>query len=70
MLGHRDYNLARFWFEQAAYQVFAKAQFSLGNFYAHGLGSACDPLQACHWYNAAAQQGHSNAIMTLIHLYR
>ena len=57
------------WFEQAARQGLAEAQFHLGNMYAYGLadpGAGADPARlAAQWYFEAARQGHADAQYSL-----
>lgn len=48
-------------FTRAARQGLAKAQFNLGYMYHQGKGLTQDYMQACLWYKAAADQGHSEA---------
>lgn len=60
---------ARQWFERAARQGLAEAQFQLGNMYAYGLadaGADADPHRlAAQWYFEAARQGHADAQYSL-----
>lgn len=64
-----DDALARQWFERAARQGFAPAQFELGNLYAYGHApvAAGDDTQrlAAQWYFEAARQGHADAQYSL-----
>lgn len=57
------------WFERAARQGLAEAQFQLGNMYAYGLadpGADADPNRiAAQWYFEAARQGHAEAQYSL-----
>jgi uncharacterized protein len=57
------------WFERAARQGLAEAQFHLGNMYAYGLadpGHDVDPSRlAAQWYFEAARQGHAQAQYSL-----
>ena len=57
------------WFERAARQGLAEAQFHLGNMYAYGLadpGGDADPNRlAAQWYFEAARQGHAEAQYSL-----
>lgn len=57
------------WFERAARQGLADAQFQLGNMYAYGLadpGADADPNRiAAQWYFEAARQGHAEAQYSL-----
>jgi uncharacterized protein len=64
-----DDTLARQWFERAARQGFAPAQFELGNLYAYGHapvppGEDTQRL-AAQWYFEAARQGHAEAQYSL-----
>jgi uncharacterized protein len=60
---------ARTWFERAARQGLAEAQFQLGNMYVYGLadpGADADPNRiAAQWYFEAARQGHADAQYSL-----
>jgi len=57
------------WFERAARQGLADAQFQAGNMYAYGLVSLpadADPARlAAQWYFEAARQGHAEAQYSL-----
>ena len=61
--------LALQWFERAARQGLAEAQFHLGNMYAYGLAGLppdADPQRlAAQWYFEAARQGHAEAQYSL-----
>ena len=61
--------LALQWFERAARQGLAEAQFHLGNMYAYGLAALppdADPQRlAAQWYFEAARQGHADAQYSL-----
>ncbi len=52
---------ARTWFERAAAQGLADAQFNLALIYANGDGVPADPRQAAHWCRLAAEQGFTAA---------
>jgi uncharacterized protein len=60
---------ALMWFERAARQGLAEAQFHLGNMYAYGLadpGGDIDPGRlAAQWTFEAARQGHAEAQYSL-----
>jgi uncharacterized protein len=62
-------SLALQWFERAARQGLAEAQFHLGNMYAYGLadpGPGADANRlAAQWIFEAARQGHSQAQYSL-----
>jgi uncharacterized protein len=61
--------LALKWFERAARQGLAEAQFNLGNMYAYGLADPPDDADpnrlAAQWYFEAARQGHADAQYSL-----
>lgn len=61
--------LALQWFERAARQGLADAQFHLGNMYAYGLAElppdADSARLAAQWYFEAARQGHADAQYSL-----
>jgi TPR repeat protein len=61
--------LALMWFERAARQGLAEAQFHLGNMYAYGLASLPPEVDAnrlaAQWYFEAARQGHADAQYSL-----
>ncbi len=52
----KAWSSARFWYEQAAAQGNAKAQFNLGLMYAKGRGGPQDFAEACRWYEKAAHE--------------
>jgi TPR repeat protein len=57
------------WFERAARQGLAEAQFHLGNMYAYGLAAlpagADGARLAAQWYFEAARQGHADSQYSL-----
>jgi TPR repeat protein len=61
--------LALQWFERAARQGLAEAQFHLGNMYAYGLAELPPDTDAARlaaqWYFEAARQGHAEAQYSL-----
>ncbi len=57
----QDPTEARAWFERAAAQGLADAQFNLALIYANGDGVPADPRQAAHWCRLAAEQGFAAA---------
>ena len=65
----QDYGQARAWFEKAAAQDDAQAQFNLGSLYNAGLGVAQDYAQARAWWEKAAAQDHAKAQYNLGVLY-
>ena len=54
----RDEKQAAVWYQKAAEQGHAEAQFALGLFYEDGRGVARDVQMALSWYRKAANQGH------------
>ena len=68
--GVRESNAdAYLWFDRAARQGLAEAQFQLGNMFAFGTATAApdtDPNRlAAQWYFEAARQGHADAQYSL-----
>ncbi len=55
-----DY-LAHEWYEKAAIQGYAPAQFIVGNKYFNGKGTQQDYTKAFKWYEKAAMQGYTAA---------
>ena len=53
----QNYSKAREWFEKAAKQGHARAQFNLGFMYANGSGVEQSDSLAMRWYGRAAAQG-------------
>lgn len=66
--------LALAWFERAARQGLAEAQYHLGNMYAYGLAPVAPDMDvnrlAAQWYFEAARQGHAQAQYSLGILFR
>ena len=56
-----DINEAVEWWQKAAEQGLAEAQFNLGNCYYWGEGVAKDNEKALKWYQKAAAQGNEDA---------
>lgn len=56
-----DNRLAVYWFEKAAKQGFAEAQFFMGECYRRGDGVEEDIEEAKEWYQKAADQGNERA---------
>ncbi len=50
------------WYEKAAVQGLAEAQFNLGVMYANGEGVPEDMVTAYLWWNLAGAQGHENGL--------
>jgi TPR repeat protein len=57
------------WFQKAAEQGVADAQFNLALIYAQGKGVAKDDQQALAWYRKAADQGSAQAQFNLGVIY-
>ena len=57
----QNYSKAREWFEKAAKQGHARAQFNLGFMYANGSGVEQSDSLAMRWYGRAAAQGDDEA---------
>jgi hypothetical protein len=53
----QDYHAAFSWIEKPAQRGYAKAQYSLGELYRYGTGTAIDKARAYLWFNLAAAQG-------------
>ena len=57
----QDYKAAFGWIEKPAQRGYAKAQYSLGELYRYGTGTAVDKARAYLWFNLAAAQGVDTA---------
>ena len=57
----KDYPQAAYWFNKAAEQGLAIAQFYLGQMYESGRGVTQDDEQAVEWWKKAAEQGNASA---------
>lgn len=57
----QDYRKAAQWFEEAAHNGVANAQYNLGVMFHQGIGLEKDTETAFRWYHAAAEQGHAEA---------
>ena len=57
----QNYPEAIKWFQKAAVQGDAEAQFYLGNMYRNGKGVTQNSQEAVKWYRKAAEQGHAYA---------
>jgi TPR repeat protein len=53
----QDYKAAFSWIEKPAQRGYARAQYSLGELYRYGTGTAPDKARAYLWFNLAAAQG-------------
>ena len=56
-----DYSKAAEWYQKAADQGYARAQFGLGVCYDWGKSVVKNSNEAVKWYRKAADQGHTNA---------
>jgi len=65
----QDYAQARQWWEKAAIQGNADAQYNLGFLYDNGQGVSQDYAQARQWYEKAAIQGNANAQANIGRMY-
>src|ERR1700730_4925205 len=61
--------IMRLWFQKAADQGNAAAQFELGRMYASGHGVPEDEAEAANWVRKAADHGYANAQMMLGTMY-
>ena len=57
----RDDNEAARWYQKAAEQGHAVAQYNLGNRFASGRGVPQNNAEAMEWYRMAAEQGYNKA---------
>ena len=57
----QDFKEAVKWYQKAADQGDAEAQYSLGSHYDEGQGVEQDSKEAVKWYQKAADQGHAEA---------
>ncbi len=64
-----DFQKAAKWYDVAAAQGFAPAQYRLGNFNEKGLGMPRNLEKAKTWYQLAAQQGNASAMHNLAVLF-
>ena len=64
----QDYEEAFKWYQLAADQEYARAQYSLGYMYEDGEGVDRDYAEAVKWWRLAAEQGVAEAQYLLDHL--
>jgi len=64
-----DYFEAKKWYQKAAEQGHAKAQYKLGFIYAAGSGAQQNDRLAVYWYQKAAEQGYASAQTHLGYMY-
>ena len=65
----QDYVKARQWYEKAAAQGYAEAQYKLGQLYHFALGVPQNYAEATKWYEKAAAQGDADAQFSLGLMY-
>ena len=65
----QDYFKAVEWYQKAAEQGLAHAQYNLGVMYEEGRGVKQDYIKAVEWWQKAAEQGHSYAQNNLGNMY-
>ena len=65
---HKDVGQAMEWYQKAAAQGNANAQFCLGVLYANGTDVCQDLGQAVEWLRKAADQGHTVAQQVIVDL--
>ena len=65
----QDYSKAREWYEKAAKQEYAGAQYNLGVLYENGKGVEQDYSKAREWYEKAAKQEYASAQYNLGIMY-
>ncbi|KAF9932792.1 hypothetical protein FBU30_007299 [Linnemannia zychae] len=65
----RDYSAAMTWYQKAADQGYANAQFKIGYMYHRGHGVQQDYSTAMTWYQKAADQGDADAQLNIGILY-
>lgn len=65
----KEYKQAIEWYQKAANQGYASAQYNLGFMYAMGYGQKQDYAKALEWYQKAANQGYTLAQNDLGYMY-
>lgn len=65
----QNYSKAYKWYEKAALQGYATAQFTLGGMLARGCGIKQNFKKAFMWYKRAALQGYAKAQLSLASMY-
>jgi len=61
----KNIEIAAKWYKKSAEQGYAKAQFSIANFYWHGQGVEKDLDESNRWLKKAADQGHGYSMRIL-----
>lgn len=64
-----NYEVAKLWYQAAAYTGNANAQNNLAGFYAEGLGGERDDALAAKWFQKAADSGVPSAQFNLANFY-
>ena len=64
-----DYNMARFWYEEALKNGCIDAYYSLGFMYEEGLGADCDYEKAFEYYQKSSEYGSALAMCRIGYLY-
>ena len=65
----RDYKQAVEWYQKAADQGYADAQYDLGRMFNMGFGVTKDNAKAVEWFQKAANQGHADAQNYMGYMY-
>jgi len=66
----QNFEKAAKYYEEAAKDGFASAQYNLARLYEYGDGVPLNARKAAKWYKRAAKQGHSKAQAALNEYYR
>ena len=56
-----DYEGAMKWYQKAAAQGYAQAEYNIGILYFYGVGVERDEAKAREWWEKAAERGHEGA---------
>lgn len=64
-----DYNMARFWYEEALKNGCIDAYYNLGYMYEQGLGADCDYDKALEYYQKSSEYGVALAMCRIGYLY-
>ena len=66
----QNYRRAAYWYEKAALQGHARAQYNMGVLHLHGHGVERDPIEAYAWLLRSAETGHHESELLLAELDR
>ena len=69
-IDERDYQQAAHWFDHAARQGNARAQYKIGLMYARGIGVRRNDIKSYAWLKLAAVQGSTRALRYLKRIAR